>query len=192
MRACVCVCGAVRSWEGGFLSLELASTCGVNMCNPSVCLCVFASVDVCLWWSWRLLLLLWERHSHPLVAPSCPPPLLPPPPRPPPAIYRRWGVKAPLSLCSHSHTETITLLTGRTDPSDTHTHSFGTRRSPREKRLSGSAASPQLEGLRTEKRRGESTIGRSISIIFADRLRRLVGTAHTFGGKRFPFQLQRR
>lgn len=51
---------------------------------------------------------------------------------------------------------------------------------PEKKRLSFSAGSPQLEGLRTEKRRGENTITRSI-IIYADRLRRFARTAHTFG-----------
>lgn len=71
----VCVEGAVKGQGGGFLSLKLPSTCGVNMCNAEDC------ARACHWWRWRLLL---------RTAPSS-------------FCIKGKGGKAPLSLFSQTH-----------------------------------------------------------------------------------------
>lgn len=135
-----------------------------------VCLCVFASVGVCHWWSWRLLLLLWEIHPHTPISPSS---LSLSPSPPPSCCIKEMGGKGTFV--------TLLSLTHRDNHTAHRTHiPLGHAGHLEKKRLSVSAGSPQLEGLRTEKRRGENTITRSI-IIYADRLRRFAGTAHTFG-----------
>lgn len=142
-----------------------------------VCLCVFASVGVCHWWSWRLLLLLWEIHPHTPISPSS----LSLSPSPPPSccIKEMGGKGTFVTLLSLTHRDNHTAH--RTHRPLGHTHiPLGHADHLEKKRLSVSAGSPQLEGLTTEKRRGENTITRSI-IIYADRLRRFAGTAHTFG-----------
>lgn len=141
----------------------------------AILLCVFASVGVCHWWSWRLLLLLWEIHSHPPISPSS---LSPSPPAS--CCIKEMGGKGTfVTLLSLTHRDNHTAH--RTHRPLGHTHiPLEHAGHPKKKRLSFSAGSPQLEGLRTEKRRGENTITRSI-IIYADRLRRFAGTARTFG-----------
>lgn len=161
---CVCFVGQLKV-GGGFLSLELASTCGVNMCNPYVCVCQCGCVS------------LVELEAAATVGDTLPPlgPILPVAPLLVPLLlYKGDGGQRHLCHLALTHTETITLLTRHTDLLDARIP-LEDAGHPGKKRLCDPAG--QVAGSETGKAGGENTVTRSIIIWWTD---------YTFGGKLVP------